>query len=172
MTTTEEVPVNIACMYKATEIAAVFVQKGIDDKKPVTQMQVQKLVYFAHGLHLALTGEPLIYEQFQAWRFGPVVPSIYQRYKFEGASPILETSIGYTRSQYPPALEGTAKQAVNNTWDILKDLSGSQLSNWTHKSGLAWSAYYRPDEHGSIENDIIIPNSRIREDFLPFIKEV
>ncbi|WP_165852004.1 Panacea domain-containing protein [Mucilaginibacter terrenus] len=40
--------------YSASEIAAALVQKGIDSGAPVTQMKLQKMVYFAHGYNLAI----------------------------------------------------------------------------------------------------------------------
>src|SRR5215469_2786509 len=79
--------------YPASLIAYAFVKRGIDDGNPVTQMKLQKLVYFAHGLHLASYNEPLISEKFQAWKYGPVVPAIYRDYKLYGSSPILDTDL-------------------------------------------------------------------------------
>lgn len=65
---------NAMSSYSAKDIAMAFVKKAIESGKPVTQMQLQKMVYFAHGLHLANTkGEPLVKEEFQAWRYGPVI---------------------------------------------------------------------------------------------------
>ncbi len=43
-------------------------------------MKLQKMVFFAHGYHLAKYGEPLIKDEFLAWKFGPVVLTIYDQY--------------------------------------------------------------------------------------------
>ena len=65
-------------MYSSVLIAGQFVNLGVKENNPVTQMKLQKMVFFAHGLHLALNnGDPLIREKFLAWKFGPVVPTIY-----------------------------------------------------------------------------------------------
>jgi uncharacterized phage-associated protein len=63
--------------YPASLIAQLFVNRAIKEGNPITQMKLQKMVYVAHGLYLASHNEPLIKENFQAWRFGPVVPDIY-----------------------------------------------------------------------------------------------
>jgi len=154
--------------YSASLIAYAFVKKGIEDGKPVTQMKVQKLVYFAHGIHLANNGEPLISETFQAWKFGPVVPAIYNDYKLYGSSPISDTStlfilsdIGYGFKE--PDLSELDKKAIESidiTWNALKDSNAIQLSNWTHKAGSPWA-----DHFVSGINDIPIPNKDIENYF-------
>ncbi|MGN6477898.1 MAG: Panacea domain-containing protein, partial [Flavipsychrobacter sp.] len=63
--------------YPASVIAYAFVIKGIEEGNPVTQMKLQKLVYFANGIYLAQGYGPLIKESFQSWEYGPVVPEIY-----------------------------------------------------------------------------------------------
>ena len=59
--------------YTAKAIANYFLKhrKRFKRKGPITQMKLHKLVYFAHGWHLALKGEPLIDETLQAWDYGP-----------------------------------------------------------------------------------------------------
>ena len=55
-----------------------------DDAEAMSQLRLQKLLYYAQAWHLALTGRPLIDEDIQAWRHGPAVPSVYRRYKSYG----------------------------------------------------------------------------------------
>jgi uncharacterized phage-associated protein len=152
--------------YSAAIIAYAFVKKGIKEENPVTQMKLQKLVYFAHGLHLALYGEPLISEKFQAWKFGPVVPAIYHEYKLYGSSPILDTeylfSLGNAEKYDATlaALDDKAKKTIALTWEGLKDANAIQLSNWTHKDNSPWKANYIDGV-----NDINIPNEQIQQYF-------
>src|SRR5262245_10857739 len=47
----------------------------------LTNMKLQKLCYYAQGLFLAEQGNPLFPEDFQAWNYGPVCPSLYQRFR-------------------------------------------------------------------------------------------
>ena len=121
--------------YPATIIALAFVKKGIEEGNFVTQMKLQKLVYFAHGYHLAKYKEPLIKEEFQAWQFGPVIPKIYQEYKYYGSNPITDPSlIGWLYDidkSDTNKLDQKAQSSIDYTWRALKDLSGYQLSNWS-----------------------------------------
>lgn len=58
---------------------------------PVSPMKLQKLLYYAHGWHLAVTDRPLLNEFVEAWRWGPVIPSIYHEFKEFGDAPIKGT---------------------------------------------------------------------------------
>lgn len=53
-------------MHTATSIANFFIQKGMEDRKPVDQMKIQKLVYFAHGWSLAIANKALLNEAVEA----------------------------------------------------------------------------------------------------------
>ncbi|MCW3104971.1 MAG: phage-associated protein [Bacteroidetes bacterium] len=155
-------------MYPAIAIAFEFVRKGIEDKNPVTQMKLQKLVYFAHGIHLAQYNSPLINEKFQAWEYGPVVPEIYASYKIYGSDPIVDTdhlflflSEGQKKELEKNSLSRDARSAIDLTWETLKDIDAITLSAWTHKDGSPWKLHYK---NGTM------PNEEIGEYFLQQFK--
>src|SRR6185369_6756877 len=56
----------------------------------IDPMKVQKLIYYAHGWHLALTGKPLLDRSVEAWQYGPVLPDVYRAFQEFGAQPITE----------------------------------------------------------------------------------
>lgn len=56
--------------------------------KLLTHVELQKLLYFAHALHLIQRGRPLLSGNFEAWPRGPVHPAVYQAFKTSGANPI------------------------------------------------------------------------------------
>jgi uncharacterized phage-associated protein len=144
--------------YSASLIAYAFVKKGIDERKFVTQMKLQKMVYFAHGFHLATFGKPLVNELFEAWKFGPVIQTIYKEYQSYGNSPI--TELGSKRDKELQTLDEHAKRAIEFTWAVTKDLSASALSNWTHKENSPWAKAYTPDTWS-----IAIGNESIKDYF-------
>ena len=144
--------------YPASLIAYAFVKKGIDEGKFVTQMKLQKLVYFAQGYHLAKYNTPLIEENFQAWKYGPVVPEIYEDFKLYGSKLITDTAsftpAGTDNKRY--LLDNTAIDSIQYTWNVLKDYSAMALSNWTHQPQTPWSRVYNPAEKATpiSNNDI------------------
>lgn len=54
----------------------------------ISNLKLQKLVYYAQGFHLALHSKPLFNESIEAWMHGPVIPELYHHYKEHGATPI------------------------------------------------------------------------------------
>ena len=66
--------------YSTQDIANYFLQKGEKDPT-MTPMKLIKLVYIAHGWNLGLTGKPLVSEDAEAWKYGPVFPSLYNKYR-------------------------------------------------------------------------------------------
>jgi uncharacterized phage-associated protein len=136
--------------YSPLEIADHFVRKGIEENKPVTQMQLQKMVYFAHGLSLAKGLGSLVAEPVKAWRFGPVFPTIYLEYKQNGSEPIKKAV-----HKFMP-LEPRHQSVVDEAWDITKNISGENLSNWTHLEGSPWAQTYSETDTNRIITDELI----------------
>lgn len=153
--------------YPASVVAYAFVKKGVDENKYITQMKAQKLVYFAHGIHLAMFSKPLVNEKFEAWKFGPVVPSIYQNFKVFGSSPITESDLQIFLPEWDKLkiFDKDALKAIDLTWNLTKDIPAYKLSNWTHQQGAPWSEVYDPAEWSTI-----IDNERIAEYFKRFLK--
>jgi uncharacterized phage-associated protein len=149
--------------YHADLIAYVFAKRGIKEDNPVTQMKLQKMVYFAHGYHLAVYGKPLIEEEFEAWKFGPVIPSIYHAYKLFGSEPITDLFLISNESELEEKslnLLETAKEAIDYTWEATKNVSANTLSAWSHKVGSPWADAFKPNV-----NSIPIRNDRIGKYF-------
>ncbi len=50
----------------------------------MSNMKLQKMLYYEQGFHLAVFGTPLFEEDIEAWMYGPVVPAVYEVYKDYG----------------------------------------------------------------------------------------
>lgn len=78
--------------YSASIIAEWFLaydkSRSFDGSEGITNLKLQKLLYYAQGAHLAIHGEALFDEDFYAWTYGPVIPSLYSKYA--NGSAILE----------------------------------------------------------------------------------
>jgi hypothetical protein len=57
----------------------------------ITNLKLQKLLYYVQGFNLAAFGQPLFEEEIEAWQYGPVVPSVYARYAQFKANPLEST---------------------------------------------------------------------------------
>lgn len=126
-------------MYDSRTIANYFLYLAHRDGVRITPMKLQKLVYFAHGHYLAITGKPLIRDEIEAWQYGPVIPNLYHSIKRFGSDHITDKSIiqdDHFIEQIPKDL--TIKKFLNKIWDIYGNLSAVQLSKMTHEKGGPW----------------------------------
>lgn len=153
-------------MYPASIIAAYFVNIGIQENNPVTQMKLQKMVYFAQGVNLAVNDQPIIKEGIEAWKYGPVIPILYNYYKLYGNMPISDTELVYNfPKESPIQIDGDSAKALMYTWNATKDQTPESLANWTHKEGSPWKQVYDPSQWGTP-----IPNEIIKEYFIEFLR--
>ena len=142
-------------------VANYFIQKSFDTGKELTPMKLVKMVYIAHGWHLALTDEPLINEAIQAWKYGPVVNSVYHRFKKYANTQITQTETEYTGSQFvTPVVHDVLKTFLNKIWEVYSIYNGVQLSALTHQPNTPW--YQVWNQSGKKSQFVIIPNDLIK----------
>ncbi len=75
---------------RAQAVADYLLVESRERGEVLTNLKLQKLLYYAQAWHLALYDEPLFDEDFQAWVHGPVLLSQYHRFKEFGWKPITE----------------------------------------------------------------------------------
>ncbi|MDC4872757.1 DUF4065 domain-containing protein, partial [Acinetobacter baumannii] len=82
-------------MKSALQVANKIIESGKNKNPPqyYTPMQLLKLVYIAHGWMLALFNRPLFNEKVEAWKYGPVIPELYEAVKHYKANPVKELSV-------------------------------------------------------------------------------
>lgn len=74
----------------ASAIADYFLYIANESGSYVSNLKLQKLVYYAQAWHLAIFNTPLFDEDCEAWLHGPVIPTLYHDYKQFGWKPILK----------------------------------------------------------------------------------
>lgn len=74
--------------YNVEDIAKLLLSWADYDNEPMSNMKLQKMLYYQQGFHLAYFGTPLFEDEVEAWMYGPVVPKIYYKYESFGKSPI------------------------------------------------------------------------------------
>ena len=138
-------------MYQPLTISNYFIQKSHETGHPVTAMKLIKLVYIAHGWYLALNRESLINEAIQAWKYGPVIHSLYQKLKRYYQHDIL--SIDFPTSE---EIDKEDKIFLDKIWEVYGEYDGLQLSTTTHQPGTPWDTTYEKGEKFiQIPNDLI-----------------
>ncbi|MFT6910759.1 MAG: putative phage-associated protein [Oleiphilaceae bacterium] len=133
--------------YSAVDVAFSLLKHAAEQGKCFTNLQLQKLTYVCHGLSLAHLGRPLITDDVFAWQYGPVVPSVYFRFKLYGAN--------YIKERMDLILDSESETIVKDVVAKLGDLSGPQLVELTHREGSPWSTVWDGSQNKVIPDYII-----------------
>ena len=143
---------------KARDLAHYIVDKCTRDDEPVSNLQLQKMLYLIQFVHCGSYGEPLFDdEDFQAWRYGPVLPDIYHEYSQYGGRAITEIYDDVDRSSF----KGRA-DFVDSGIEALREWSPWELVDVAHAKGSPWDLVWR-DGRGRneiISNEMILDASR------------
>ena len=75
-------------MANAPDVARYIVRFFQEAGDPVTNLKLQKLLYYVQGWNLALRDEPAFPDRLEAWIHGPVQPGVYGSYKAYRWNPI------------------------------------------------------------------------------------
>lgn len=120
-------------MPTAMDYARHIVRKCIDDRKPISNLQLQKILFFVQKNFLKRTGFVAFYEHFEAWKFGPVVPCVYRRFCGHGAMPIF-----YLNEPSKLDIDSESRAYVDNIVAEKRIMKPWELVAATHKPGGAW----------------------------------
>jgi uncharacterized phage-associated protein len=148
----------MADQLKTLAAANFFLSKGAAEGVPIDPLKLQKLVYFAHGWHLAVTGEPLIDDPVEAWPYGPVIPILYREFKRFGSAPItqLAYATGPSGEFYPPLpTDALTISVLEKVWEQYGRYSAVQLSNLSHEPGSPWEVAKGKGQGGKLRNEDI-----------------
>lgn len=116
-------------MLTCFDVADYFLSKTDEEAGDViSNLKLQKLVYYAQGFTLAVTGKPLFNEPIEAWQHGPVVPDLYHKYKDHGAYGIpAPTNVDFSK------FSSEIKEILDEVYDVYGQFSAWKLRNMTHE---------------------------------------
>jgi len=151
---------------KTLNVAYAMLEIAQEKGETLTPMKLQKLLYYAHGWHLAIYNKPLIDEQIQAWEYGPVISSVYHRFKSFGNKAI---ELDKGSPTYLSCLDGEEIDLLKKVWEVYGDFSAFALSDRSHDPNGPWVMQKEKLKNGL--RHIEIPNEDIREYFLKLTEE-
>lgn len=118
-------------MVSVFDVAKAFLV--LDDKKDasdgISNLKLQKLVYYAQGFHLAFHDTLFFPERIEAWPHGPVAPALYHEYKQYEGRPIdppkdFDLEDNFSKEQI---------EILQDVHDVYGQFSGWQLRNISHE---------------------------------------
>lgn len=115
-------------MLSCYDVAQYFLAKADEDAGDLmSNLKLQKLVYYAQGFALALLDRPLFPEPIEAWVYGPVVPALYHEYKGFGSGPI-PSPVSLDFEKY----DQEARELLDEVYATYGQFAAWKLRNMTH----------------------------------------
>jgi len=123
------------------KIADIILRIAKKDGKQLTPMQLMKLTYISNGWSLAVNDEPLFTNDIEAWKYGPVMPELYQATKSYGKNEIPLNRVKDGFEDLPENLSGKVN-FLEQVYNLYKNKNGVELSALTHMHGTPWDKVY------------------------------
>ena len=146
--------------YDVSKIANLllrFAYNADGNEDLMSNMKLQKMLYYQQGFHLAYFGTPLFEDEIEAWMYGPVVPSVYYKYESSGRNGI--------EPDLDDEFEIKDKRELalfNQVFSIYGKYSAFGLMDMTHKE-TPWAS--TPTGKGNV-----IPKEKMRKFFKNLIQ--
>jgi uncharacterized phage-associated protein len=137
---------------RALDIAHKILKKAgsADEGELITNLKLQKMLYYMQGFHLACFDTPLFDEEIEAWQYGPVVPSVYDHFKEH-------KSRGIEYDGETIDLSDREESLFNEVYRVYGKFSAIGLMNMTHEE-MPWKT--TPTGVGNV-----IPHEKMKEFF-------
>lgn len=121
--------------YNALSVAKHVVSYCCTQKKPISNLKLQKIMYYAWVDYYKEVQASLYDDNICAWQLGPVVPEVYYEFCSFAGTPIVR--------EFPSELNKNDIMIVNKIIDRYIDASASSLVSKTHQKGTPWEITYR-----------------------------
>jgi len=146
----------------ANHLLDVADKEGIE----ISNLALQKILFFCHVWNLVDTGEPLIKNQFEAWQHGPVLQYLYRQFRSNESAPIKNRATGLNASTGAQEivkcdLPDSIKQRLSNVLNFYGRLKPWDLVDLSHVSGGPWDKVW--NHEGKVNPGMKIQNEVIQK---------
>lgn len=141
----------------------LYLDEFEDGSEGISNLKMQKLVYYAFGFYAALYDAYLFEDSIEAWQYGPVVPTLYEHYKARdyGRSPISfdkEVVAEQGSDKLFATFSAGQRQFMKEVFDEFGQYSAWRLRDMTHEER-PWMVHIR-------KGNCTIPPEEIKDYFL------
>ncbi len=132
-------------------LAAYVIQYCINRGTPISNLQLQKILYFIQLQSIRRTGNLIMPKAiFEAWRFGPVIPEVYSVYCLFGAYPIesviantAQSDMVFTNTNY---IDQVIDECLRREpWELVA-LSHRANGAWEKANNVGWRTIIRNED--------------------------
>lgn len=136
-------------MATAFDVANFFIEMANSEEEgAITNLKLNKLMYYAQGCFLARTGRRLFDEDIVAWQYGPAIPVVYRKYHVCGRNPIQVADEDYDASVF-------SDEEMEAMLDVLRErgiYTAAALVERTHRVGTPWQ---KTEQRHTISDELI-----------------
>lgn len=113
--------------YNPTEFARYILAKN----GSISNMKLQKLIFYTEVVFMAVTNKSLFEENYEAWKHGPVLPSVYHEFKKYS---LLRSNIPYTRESKDTELNLSSEyvELIDKVIEVFGKHNEDALRNSSH----------------------------------------
>ena len=120
--------------YGALYIAKYLICKFNIENKNITQLKLQKLLYFIEAYYMAYYNKDALYkEDFYAWTYGPVIKEVYDKYKVYMSDSIIDDDF-----VNPFDIDKDVRNSIDIICNAFGSLTAYDLIKITHRQGSPW----------------------------------
>ena len=131
---------------------ASYIIDNWSDKFKITNLKLNKLVYYSQVESLRKYNQPLFDDIIEAWQYGPVEPVVYHAFSSYGRNCI-------RKSTGSAILDETSKNLIDSVMNRLGMLSAFDLVTLSHKPDGAWASVYSPNMDNPITPEAILASN-------------
>lgn len=153
---------------KSIDVANAFINRYGKDNL-ITNLKLNKLVFYAQVESLKKHGVPLFSDEIQAWEYGPVEPMVYRAFKKYDRSPISAPSSDFEATE-------RSNSIVDDVFCRFSETTAFDMVTLSHRPDGAWAQVFNPNKDEVISAEIILASSDLEDSpgisFADALKEV
>jgi uncharacterized phage-associated protein len=148
---------------KANQISNYIISLAQNNpEENLTNMKLQKILYYLQGYHLALFNEVLFEEEIEAWKYGPVISKEYYTFKVYGNNSI---NVPETNHSFD-YLSDKQKKFINKVYGYFRQFSPVKMMELTHEES-PWLDTYGKSQ--VIDNELLKDEKKERKEAARFL---
>ena len=109
-------------MFSAHDVAVYIINWCHQNKIPITNLKLQKLLYYVQGEFSRYRKRRLIADDFYAWQLGPVIPDVYTEYSIFSSAviPAQKQTQSFCQEDLDIINLALEKYAHESTWNLVE----------------------------------------------------
>lgn len=136
-------PSELSLPVDAKGLANLMLDWGDQEGVGISPMKLQKLLYFCHADYLVQFGKRLVRQDFEAWNYGPVIPSVYAEFKSAGSRPISSRASSFDpvtaqRRTLTCSLPHDEETRLHTLYTFYRQFTAERLSDLSHELDGPW----------------------------------